>query len=206
VIILDEIVQLSKTTQQAALKIIEEPPSHVYFIACTTSLENLLDTFVSRFFKIDLNSLSDKHLKQIVSIELSKQTSLLEIETIDSIISISHGSARVALSLLEKILACPVEMRESLLQESSSKESKLVNLLLKRAKWVEVVQAINQSGSDYESTRWGILAYTVVVMSKRQDKDVLALCSFILKKFKYSFRDCGKAGLYDACWDVCQSK
>ena len=48
VFILDEAHQLSKDAQNAALKILEDTPKHVYFFICTTDPQKLIATIRSR--------------------------------------------------------------------------------------------------------------------------------------------------------------
>ena len=54
VLILDEIQAMSKAGSQSLLKILEEPPSYVKFIFCTTEIKKILVTLLSRCTRFDL--------------------------------------------------------------------------------------------------------------------------------------------------------
>ena len=55
VLILDEIQAMSKAGAQSLLKILEEPPSYVRFIFCTTEIKKILVTMLSRCTRFDLS-------------------------------------------------------------------------------------------------------------------------------------------------------
>lgn len=65
ILILDECHQLSTAAQNSLLKIIEEPPSYLIFILCTTDPQKVLDTIHSRMqLKIEVRK---KSIDEIVS-------------------------------------------------------------------------------------------------------------------------------------------
>lgn len=60
VVILDECHQISTQGQQALLKEIEEPPSHVYYILCSTEPNKIIKTLMNRLTKFEVSPLSKK--------------------------------------------------------------------------------------------------------------------------------------------------
>ena len=62
VFVIDEVHQLSKSSFNALLKSIEEPPSHVMFMMATTELEKIPETIRSRSQVYELRTLSLIHI------------------------------------------------------------------------------------------------------------------------------------------------
>jgi len=101
IVILDEVQQLTPQAQQAILKALEEPPTHVIFILCSMEpekLDNALLTRCSRFY-LENPSASDiaKRLYKISKkegIEISKSS-------IKAIAQNSGGCVRLAVESLE---------------------------------------------------------------------------------------------------------
>lgn len=57
VFVIDELHQMTSAAQAAMLKVIEEPPKHVYFILCTTDPHRLLNTIRSRCTQLEVRKL-----------------------------------------------------------------------------------------------------------------------------------------------------
>ena len=55
--ILDEFQGATMDAQQAMLKVLEEPPSHAFFLLCTTAPEKLLETIRNRCKKLKVKPL-----------------------------------------------------------------------------------------------------------------------------------------------------
>lgn len=105
VYIIDEVHMLSGSAFNALLKTLEEPPSHVVFILCTTEPDKLPATVLSRcqqfnFFRISSQAISQR-LKLIADSEGEKITSA----ALDMIARISFGALRDAISLLDQCIS-----------------------------------------------------------------------------------------------------
>ncbi len=105
VYIIDEVHMLSGSAFNALLKTLEEPPSHVVFILCTTEPDKLPATVLSRcqqfnFFRISSQAISQR-LKLIADSEGEKITS----PALDMIARISFGALRDAISLLDQCIS-----------------------------------------------------------------------------------------------------
>lgn len=102
--ILDEAHGLSKNSNNALLKILEEPPTHVIFIFCTTDPHKMLDTILSRCQIIHLNKADNVNLsKQLNHIAKSEKINI-DNGAIEEIIKHSKGSHRDAISHLERCI------------------------------------------------------------------------------------------------------
>ena len=104
VFIIDEVHMLSNSAFNALLKTIEEPPEYVKFIFCTTELNKIPITILSRCQKFELNRVSREkiivNLKNIVSKENLKVTE----EALYNIAKFSEGSIRDSITILEQSL------------------------------------------------------------------------------------------------------
>ena len=102
VFIIDEVHMLSNSAFNALLKTIEEPPEYVKFIFCTTELNKIPVTILSRCQKFELSRVvRDKivlNLKKIVDLESLKVSD----EALINIARFSEGSIRDSITILEQ--------------------------------------------------------------------------------------------------------
>jgi DNA polymerase-3 subunit gamma/tau len=109
VYILDEVHQQTNAGQNALLKSLEEPPAKTIWILATTNPEKLLPTIVGRCFKLPLKSITEKAImERLQQILVAEQVDLKPIPDSDAtlrlISSLSNGSMRNAISLLENMI------------------------------------------------------------------------------------------------------
>ncbi len=104
VFIIDEVHMLSNSAFNALLKTIEEPPSFVKFIFCTTEIQKIPITIVSRCQKYNLNRVSvyeiNNYLKKITKLESTN----ISLEAIMIIARNSEGSIRDSLTILDQCI------------------------------------------------------------------------------------------------------
>lgn len=134
VYIIDECHQMTKAAWDAALKLIEEPPSGTVFIFCTTNPQKLPKTIMSRvqrftFKKVAKSEISAK-LAYILNEEFPQAT--YEIAALDRIAVLSSGHVRDAIQFLDKCLSCTTELTLS-----------NVETILGLASFEMIVEAIN---------------------------------------------------------------
>ncbi len=102
--VIDEVHMLSNNAFNALLKTLEEPPKHVIFIFATTNPEKLLETVVSRCLRLDLRSVSQGSLVEIVkNISKDENITFENDEVINTIAKSGNGSIRDTLTLLEQL-------------------------------------------------------------------------------------------------------
>ncbi len=103
VYLIDEAHMLSKAAFNAFLKILEEPPSSVFFILATTDDHKIIDTVRSRCFQLFFNAVEQNsllsHLKHICEAE----GIVYAPDGLSLIIKETGGSVRDALNLLEQV-------------------------------------------------------------------------------------------------------
>ncbi len=102
--IIDEVHMLTREAFNALLKTLEEPPSHVKFVLCTTEPEKLPITILSRCQRFDFTTVNPaaiaRRLAQIVEAEGAD----VSAEAIHLIARRAAGSMRDSQSLLEQLL------------------------------------------------------------------------------------------------------
>ncbi|MGP8161175.1 MAG: DNA polymerase III subunit gamma/tau, partial [Candidatus Dormibacteria bacterium] len=105
VYIIDEAHMLTTEAWNAFLKTLEEPPTHVLFILCTTEPHKVPDTVRSRVQRFDFgrvpSALIDAHLRSIAASEGAE----LDPAAARLIARASQGSVRDGLSLLDQCFA-----------------------------------------------------------------------------------------------------
>jgi len=104
VYIIDEVHQITEAGFNAMLKLLEEPPSHLVIILCTTDITKIPDTVTSRcelfpFKKLKLEDIKGK----ILSIAKAEQIEL-DPKHAEFIAQTSGGNCRKAENLLEQCL------------------------------------------------------------------------------------------------------
>lgn len=104
VLILDEIQAMSKAGSQSLLKILEEPPSYVKFIFCTTEIKKILVTLLSRCTRFDLKRIKSSELFQFLKKVVGLEKKAISDDAIKLICKCSEGSVRDSLSLLDRAL------------------------------------------------------------------------------------------------------
>ncbi len=108
-VIFDEVHMLSKSSFNALLKTLEEPPPHVVFILATTEVKNVPDTILSRCqvfeFRRITTSVIAEHLSRIVEAQGRK----MDEAAVKLLARMGEGSIRDAQSLLDQVLAFAAE-------------------------------------------------------------------------------------------------
>jgi len=94
VFIIDEVHMLTKDAFNALLKLIEEPPKHTVFVLCTTDVEKIPETVLSRLTRIDFRKGTDKELKKALDKVIKGEEIEIENEVIEFLIKKSDGSFR----------------------------------------------------------------------------------------------------------------
>lgn len=104
VFIIDEVHMLSKGAFNALLKTLEEPPKHAIFILATTEINKVPATIISRTQRFDFRAYSASDLMPLLE-KISKEEKVnFGREILELVAQNAEGSARDALSLLDKLM------------------------------------------------------------------------------------------------------
>lgn len=119
VLILDEVHALSKAAWQALLKVMEEPPPHVFFILCTTDSEKVPTTIKTRAHAFGLKPVSAAELTSYAESIVDSEEISLPDGALRFAVSHAMGSVRqllVDLSLISGVSS--LEEAKKLLEQA----------------------------------------------------------------------------------------
>ncbi len=205
----DEAHQWTGESQDALLKILEDTPSHVYFILCTTDPNKLKATVRSRCTEFPIDSLNSKSLRKILKNVCTEEKREISEEVEDKIIENSDGSARNALVILGKVLNLSNEDDQLEAIRKVSTESAAIEiartLFNPRAKWTDMSKILKEAKNEEpESVRNLILSYANSVLlggGKQADR-----AFEVIQVFRDNWYDCKYSGLSSCCYEIMTGK
>ena len=105
VYLIDEVHMLSKSSFNALLKTLEEPPPHVKFILATTDPQKLPVTVLSRCLQFHLKALTPTQIEQKLTEILAAEEVTYEDGALALLAKAARGSMRDSLSLTDQAIA-----------------------------------------------------------------------------------------------------
>lgn len=105
VYLIDEVHMLSRSSFNALLKTLEEPPEHVKFILATTDPQKLPVTVLSRCLQFHLKALTIEQISQKISEILANESIVFDDDAIALLAKAARGSMRDCLSLTDQSIA-----------------------------------------------------------------------------------------------------
>lgn len=103
VYIIDEVHMLTTDAFNALLKTLEEPPSHVIFILCTTEAYKIPQTIMSRAFHVTFKKPSREELVRSLNRIVEGEKLKVEKGALDKIYDLSEGAFRDAAKIIEEL-------------------------------------------------------------------------------------------------------
>lgn len=159
VYLIDEVHMLSKSSFNALLKTLEEPPEHVKFLLATTDPHKLPITVLSRCLQFNLMRLTPTQIQNHLAMILQQEKIGYEDSALSMIAKSADGSARDSLSILDQAIAYgagqvmfdPVQAMLGLVDQQFVVKI-LTALRNDSAQEIKaVMQALAQMGVDYEA-------------------------------------------------------
>jgi DNA polymerase-3 subunit gamma/tau len=201
VYILDEFHKVSTEGQHALLKPLEEPPSNVYFILCTTEATKILKTVKDRCTPIQFPGLTEDDLFDILTDVSKKEGFKPSREVKDAIAGAADGSARKALVLLELVAHMDEGEQLRAIQKGTTDDATVLDLcraLYSRTDWNDIkkiLSELKEQKEDPEKLRRAILGYGQAMLLKKYDDIIVRVMSLLIP----SVYDSGFPGLVVAC-------
>lgn len=203
--LIDEAHQLTADAQGAFLKLLEEPPGHVYFMLATTNPEKLKNTIRTRCTEIKVRALSPGEVTAMCSSINEEHTGgALTPAVAEALCGLAEGSARKALVLLQQIIAIEGdEARLAILErgEANAEAIQIARLLMNpRTTWAAMAKVLKGITEEPEGLRWMVLAYATSVMLGGGKG--AARAAIVIEEFSENYFDTKRAGLALSCYNV----
>ena len=186
--------------QNNMLTTVENAPSHVYFILCTTNPKRLLETIRSRCHTFEFQYLDEKDTVFLLEDVLKKEKVEVRVEILKKIAGASLGCPRDALRILDQVIDMESGKMEEAIASFSYAEKQVVDLynaLMKKQDWKRLSAVLEKMDlSNPESARRGIMGLAGFNLMRSGDR----IAVFIFDAFKESFYDTGKVGFQMATY------
>lgn len=101
--IIDEVHMLTTAAFNALLKTLEEPPSHVVFVLCTTDPQKIPETILSRVQRFDFHAISNADIQERLTYICEREGFEYDPEAIELVVRHARGGMRDAISELEQL-------------------------------------------------------------------------------------------------------
>jgi len=156
--IIDECHGLSAPAKQALLKVLEEPPPHLFFALCTTEAHRIPETWKTRCFPVALRPVERKYIEELLSVICEVEGWHPSNDILALIIEEATGQPRKAITLLERCYDAPnrAEAKRiiSLIDVDSDLIGEIVGLIIQgRCTWAvmqPLLSRLDQSIDSYE--------------------------------------------------------
>lgn len=101
--IIDEVHMLTTAAFNALLKTLEEPPTHVIFVLCTTDPQKILETILSRCQRFDFHRIGNEDIERRLAYVCEQEGFDYDDEALAIVARHAKGGMRDALSTLEQL-------------------------------------------------------------------------------------------------------
>ncbi len=198
--VVDECHKLTNDAQNAFLKVLEDTPSHAYFILCTTEPQKLLPTIKGRCSQLKVSPLTDRQMKRLLHHVVKGEEEKITKSVYDQIIQDSLGLPRNALQILEQVLSVESEQRLETAKRSAEEQSQSIELcraLINGDGWRKISNILKGlKDQEAESIRRHVLGYCQSVLLNNENNQAAA----VMYEFLEPFYNTGYPGLVYACY------
>lgn len=199
--ILDECHKMTGDAQTALLKALEDTPSHVMYILCTTEPQKLLPTIRGRCAQYQVRQLTEKEMKFLLRRVVKAEEETLSKELYDQITQDSMGHPRNALQILAQVLSVEEGKRLEIAKQTAELQSKTIELcraLVDGSPWKKVSMLLKGlKEEDPEGIRRAVLGYCQAILLGDRPN---AKAAEVMQEFIEPFYNTGFPGLTFACY------
>ena len=185
--VIDEAHRLTSDAQNALLKILEDSPSHVYFVLCTTDPQKLIETVKGRCIHFKTSLLSDSQMQGLMFKIVRSEGFTLSDEIYEQIILDSLGHARNAIQILEAVLSVPEEKRLKIARQTAERQSQVIELcraLIKHESWSKIALILSGlKDQEAESIRRAVIGYCQAILLKERNEGAAEVLHYFIGPF-----------------------
>lgn len=200
--VIDECHKMTNDAQNALLKILEDTPSHIYFVLCTTEANKLIPTILGRCSQFQVSPLNERQMFVLLRGVVHAEGHKLDKEVYDQIIQDSQGLPRNALQILEQVLSVPEDKRLEMAKRTAEQQSQVIELcrlLVKGSTWRQIAPVLTGlKQEDAENIRRSLLGYCQAVLLREENDFAAAVIESLIEPL-YNI---GFPGLVYACYSV----
>ncbi len=171
--IIDECHALTGPAWQALLKLLEEPPTHLYLALCTTEQHRVPETVITRCFHTKLSRVHPNDMGDYLEVIAGLEEWNVKPDVLQAVVKAANGSPRLGLTMLQSVH--DMESREEVeraLRLQSSDEGPLIDLcraLIGGAAWDKVQPLLAKlNDEDLDQGAVPVGRYLGVVMTKEK--------------------------------------
>jgi len=207
VYLFDEAHQITGAAAEALLKFLEDTPSHIYNILCTTNPEKIIKTIKNRCTTYIVSLLNSIEMRKLLKWVLDNEQVTLSETVQNTLISASEGCPRKLLVRLDQIIDIKGEQNQleaiATIVDDDVKIIDVCRRLMEKEggvkKWAGLSSMLKTFDQDPEQTRRAILGYlsSVLLGCKGEDGKRIAL---LMAEFSNNYYDTGKSGLVVSCY------
>lgn len=208
-VIMDEAHKLSSSSFDALLKILEEPPPHVYFCFCTTEGSKIPPAIKTRCHLYNLKPVLSDEIFNLLKFVRDKENLELDDGCLSLIADESEGSPRQALSYLSQCRGCKTKEEIAELIESAIDNKEIIDLckmLMNGSNWGDIsicLKDLRKQNLQPESIRINIANwFNACALNAKNDKEVVKFLTMLSNFSKPIYDNTGWATLTLSCGGV----
>lgn len=196
-IILDEAHMLSKSAWNSLLKVVEEPPAHVFWFFCTTELDKVPATIKTRCSAFGLSSVSTDNLRTVVKRVAKSEKIRISDDVLEVIVSEARGSPRQALVNLDLCADAETKKQAADILKSAIASDAAIELCRfltgKGGSWAKAMEIVSRLKDEQpEGVRIVVCNYVAAILkNSKSDKDAGRLLA-ILDAFEGTYNQSEK--------------
>lgn len=218
VCILDEAHQLTKReggdAQTALFKDTEEPPSHFYWMLCTTDPNSLRRPLRGRCTEVACKRLTEQDLRNLILGVEEELGKYVPEAVLDKIAEAADGSAREALNLLGAVIGLKEdEQLAAVVPQGLKKQGiDLARAVMFKPKWADIAQILKdvEEGWEADDVRKVVMSYARTILlggdPRKAGRAFALLNVFDYGGYRLPAKVEGHAVLAKMCWEVARDK
>ena len=174
--IIDEAHALTKPAWQAILKLLEEPPPHLYIALCTTEANKVPDTINTRCYHVALRALKPAEIEDLLILVAELEGWTVAPDVMQAVVQAATGQPRKALSILQSVWDAPSrdEVRRiiNLMDASDPLIAVCQHLLAGKKSWKIIGEQLQRLDiDDFEEASIAAGRYIMGAMTNARDEN-----------------------------------